>query len=340
MANKDRCPKCGALVLPEERFCARCGAPLTEDGETAAREPRADFPEEIVLNRRGAAADIVGETAPEVPRADFPEEIVLNRRGAAADIVETLPELGAAAAVAQSLPEDAAGTGAYTGGVPATIEQLKGFCAVNEMPLEKMRFFIDQDYRQPRAFGIYRDGDEFVVYKNKDNGSRAVRYHGPDEAYAVKELYEKLLSECHNRGIYPDGAPESAVRGQRRPARRSSSRLILIVILVIVIAAGVLFFSMRTHRYDGYYTFDDGSYYYRYGDSWYYNDYYGWSEVDDFPYYFDDYGDYYLGDDYDSDWNVEDFRQSDTWESIQESHTSSSDFDSWDSGDTDWSSDW
>ena len=88
---------------------------------------------------------------------------------------------------------------------PRTIEELKRYCAEKHMPLERMRFFLDQDYREPRAFGIYRDGDEFVVYKNKADGSRAVRYRGRDEAYAVRELYDKLLEECHQRGIYPDG---------------------------------------------------------------------------------------------------------------------------------------
>ena len=49
-------------------------------------------------------------------------------------------------------------------------------------------------------FGIYRDEDgEFVVYKNKSDGSRAVRYKGLDEAFAVNELYEKLRSEVSER---------------------------------------------------------------------------------------------------------------------------------------------
>ena len=50
-------------------------------------------------------------------------------------------------------------------------------------------FFLGQDIREPRAFGIYQDADGlFVVYKNKANGERAVRYRGRDEAYAVNEL--------------------------------------------------------------------------------------------------------------------------------------------------------
>lgn len=82
-------------------------------------------------------------------------------------------------------------------GVPRTIEELKAFAARHNLPLEKMRFFLGEDYRGPRAFGICRDDDtgEFVVYKNKSDGSRAVRYRGHDEAYAVNELYQKMKSE-------------------------------------------------------------------------------------------------------------------------------------------------
>ncbi len=88
------------------------------------------------------------------------------------------------------MPENNGGTR-----IPQTIEELKAFCAEKGMPLEKMRFFIGENIQEPKAFGIYRDeNDRFVVYKNKADGSRAVRYSGPDEAYAVRELYLKLKS--------------------------------------------------------------------------------------------------------------------------------------------------
>ncbi|MBQ8110693.1 MAG: zinc-ribbon domain-containing protein [Clostridia bacterium] len=228
-------------------------------------------------------------------------------------------------------------------GPPRTIEELKAFCAYNEMPLEKMRFFVGINYRQPRAFGIYRDGDNFVVYKNKDNGSRAVRYHGPDEAFAVKELYNKLLDECHARNIWPDGKPEGYDEARRKAKRRSM--LILVAVVVFFLAIGIMAVSssVRAHRYDGYYRFGRGDTYYRYADTWYYYDTGDtWVQTNDYPYY-DDYDDYYLGNSYDRSWGGSDFKSSQTWENIQEqerSHTSSSDYDSWDSGGTDWSSDW
>ena len=61
--------------------------------------------------------------------------------------------------------------------------------------MRQQRFFIGINYKKPKAFGIYQDGDQFIVYKNKANGERAIRYQGTDETYAVNELYLKLKSE-------------------------------------------------------------------------------------------------------------------------------------------------
>ena len=81
---------------------------------------------------------------------------------------------------------------------PKTIEGLKNWYSARRLPpYETTRFFIGMDYKQPRAFGIYKDENsgKIVVYKNKDDGSRAIRYEGTDEAYAVNELYMRLKSE-------------------------------------------------------------------------------------------------------------------------------------------------
>ena len=49
-------------------------------------------------------------------------------------------------------------------------------------------------------------GGNFVVCKNKSDDTRSVRCNGPDEAFAVRKLFTKLLDECHKRGIYPENA--------------------------------------------------------------------------------------------------------------------------------------
>ncbi len=227
--------------------------------------------------------------------------------------------------------------------LPKTIEELKEYCAERGMPLLKMRFFIGEDYRQPKAFGIYRDGEDVIVYKNKANGQRAVRYRGPDEEFAVSELFAKLLDECHNRGIYPDGKlPERSSSGGRKRKQKSSSLLLPVLVIVFSLLISTVA-SSCAHKKDGYYSTGDGTVYYHYGSDWYYtyddNDAGYWYESNDFP--VENYEDYSLGEDWNSDWGVSNFRHSSTWDSLHESNSSSSsDYDSWDSGDTDWDSDW
>ena len=226
--------------------------------------------------------------------------------------------------------------------LPRTVAELKEYCAERGMPLLRMRFFIGEDYREPKAFGIYRDGDEFVVYKNKADGSRAVRYRGPDEAHAVDEIFTKLLEECHNRGIYPDGKP---AEGARSGKKKTSLLRIFLTLLAVMLAVSLISAAISGffHRNDGYYNFGGGTVYYHHGPAWYYtyddNISGYWYEADNAP--ASDPSEYYIGEDWDSDWGVSDFKESSTWESIQESSSSSSsDYDSWDSGGTDWDSDW
>ena len=86
-------------------------------------------------------------------------------------------------------------------GVPQTIEEFKAWYERNNLPpSEVTRFFIGINYRQPKAFGIYKnDENNYVVYKNKADGTRSIRYEGKDEAYAVNELYERLKAEMSNQ---------------------------------------------------------------------------------------------------------------------------------------------
>lgn len=317
MENRDRCPHCGALLLPGEKFCGQCGAPLTEAAAASAGSGAGRYAQTATASN-GAGGDWT----------------VNNGTNAN---VSVNPGVGVNAGAVGS-------SGWRPGMRPGTIEQLRDFCAYNEMPLERMRFFVGEDYRQPRAFGIYRDGETFVVYKNKDDGSRAVRYNGPDEAYAVGELYDKLLDECHKRDIWPDGKPadfEKRVKSEKR-------RMIAIAMVAALLMATVAFIFMkiqaRDHANDGYYRFNDAGIYYCYGGDWFYDDgYYDWVPVTYGPYDdYDDWSGYYMGDTYDRSWGYSDFESSAAWAQIQEeeSRTTSSDYDSWSSNDTDWSSDW
>lgn len=87
-----------------------------------------------------------------------------------------------------------------TDGTPKTIEELKAWYRAKNLPSEDItRFFIGKNYQGAKAIGIYEENGEYIVYKNKDDGTRAVRYQGKDEAYAVNEVYLKLKSEILNQ---------------------------------------------------------------------------------------------------------------------------------------------
>ena len=317
---KDRCPVCGALLLPDEKVCPRCGSAVDPEQTAEAQTPDAD--KQVLETGTLSGTD---------------SRRISGGAGRAVTAAENMPE--------RSFPEGDRDAGEYnpaTGEIPRTIEELKAYCAYHEMQLGRMRFFIGEDYKYPRAFGIYQDGDRFVVYKNKASGDRAVRYQGPDEAYAVRELYSKLLDECHARNIWPDGKPQE--QGRRRGGLDKGTIRFFgaFFVFFIILSVGFFIYEHVQHSHDGYYRMNDSGMYYRYGSDWYYSDgITDWYMVD-MMMNEDVYDDYYLGDDYNSSWGYEDFHDSQAWESIREEerHTTSSDYDSWDSSSTNWDSDW
>ena len=83
------------------------------------------------------------------------------------------------------------------------------------MPLEKMRFFIGENRKEPKCFGVYLDEStgNWVVYKNKADGTRAVRYEGPDEARAAQEIWTKIGDEVkHRKDMHASPYDESVIR--------------------------------------------------------------------------------------------------------------------------------
>ena len=233
---------------------------------------------------------------------------------------------------------------------PRTIEELKEYCAERDMPLLRMRFFIGEDTYEPMAFGIFKDGSgNTVVYKNKADRSRAVRYSGPDEAYGVNQILTKLKEECRKRGIDPDHSLRGDSGGQTNPTRsddavtyanpyttagtyipknesykaavaeyrerENKKKRIVRLILIIGVVAFLVFASLfRTQCSScmnscGAFLFGDSSY----GGS-------GSSSNSS----------------YDSGWSW----GSDSSDSGWDWGSDSNDWDSWDSGGTDWDSDW
>ena len=248
------------------------------------------------------------------------------------------------------------GVNRMASGEPKTIEELKQWYVAHKLPPEETtRFFIGKDIKEPKAFGIYKNSKgDFVVYKNKASGERAVRYEGSDEGYAVNELYQRLRAEIADQKEHSRGRSRSSSgysRNLNRSSRTSSDVSIFLVIftvvLIIIISSAVAIFDKSPN--EGYYRYKGNDYYYQDND-WYIYDLATdswdsvWDESElnstinsdtyrDYRIYdhdgsqFEDSSWYDSGsDDDDSDWDSDS-----SWDS---------DWDDWDSGGTDWDSDW
>lgn len=233
---------------------------------------------------------------------------------------------------------------------PQTIEELKQWYTDRHLPPEeKTRFFIGKDIREPRAFGIYKaENDRFVVYKNKNDGSRAVRYYGPDEAFAVSELLARLKQEVSSQKINSVQRSEP----EKKKAKRKKNGIVAALI------AAVLGFAILINRFEikkGYYRYNDGTYYYENNDWFYYDPVYDvWNALS----YVDsdltsNFHDYYASPYYDESYGAQDFYDSEAYEVAREEWESEDDSDNdrdsdydwdygddWDSGNTDFDSDW
>ena len=240
-------------------------------------------------------------------------------------------------------------------GIPKTIDELKEFCAAHNLPLEQMHFHIGDNYPYPKAFGIYRDGENVIVYKNKADGTRAIRYQGTDEAYAVNEIYQKLKTQIQDHR--PVNRSTGRTYPYQPPAKRSgcgskTGKIILFVFIALLVL-GMIGAIFDKSPNQGYYKYN-GNTYYSYHDNWYAYGPSGWyltSILDDE--FTDNYSDYYESYSYDSGYDVDDFSDSDyysyddndswdddsDWDDDNDWDDDWDDYD-WDSGFDDWDSDW
>jgi len=243
-------------------------------------------------------------------------------------------------------------------GVPQTIDELKKWCQGKNIPLEQARFFVGKDCREARAFGIYRDEktENFIVYKNKSDGTRAIRYEGKDESYAVNELYQKLKQEILNQKQYLNhalpnfnrNANQYSVNRTRQVINNNIWRFLPIIFTVVVCLFLVFGSIFSTGPSRGYYEYNNQVYYYQPGDSWYvYNNGY-WSDTSIDSALSKHSADYFDSNNYYSQYDASDFSVSgyytensnDSYDSDWDSDDSWDSSDSWDSGASDWDSDW
>lgn len=227
--------------------------------------------------------------------------------------------------------------------VPTTISELEEWYKEHNLPpYETTRFFIGIDYKDPKAFGIYKDDKtgKFIVYKNKDTGERKIRYEGKDEKYAVNELYMKLKEEILNQ--------KSLNLGKKNKKSNNRNGITLLIVIVFIWLFSLFLSYTSSHQPKrGYYNINNQEYYYVHGNWYIYdNDWISSSK----PSYEGNVNDYYDGYSYDSDESYTDITNSSVYDSSWENSSSSSNdwdsdsswdsSDSWDSGGTDWGSDW
>ena len=208
-------------------------------------------------------------------------------------------------------------------------------------PEEITRFFIGKDIREPKAFGIYRDDlGNFVVYKNKSTGERAVRYQGSDEQYAVNELYQRLKAEIADQ---KGNRPASTATAQ--PAKKKKKKKGCLIALIGFIILSILAAIFGNDAPNGYYNYN-GTQYYHQNSSWYYYDretddwYKATEDIDITDKNAKDYQiDSHVGKDFEeTSWYDSGSHSDDSgWDSDSDWDSGS---DSWDSGGTDWDSDW
>lgn len=232
---------------------------------------------------------------------------------------------------------------------PKTIQELKQWYSNRNLPSENTtRFFIGKDYKGAKAFGIYKDEitKKYVVYKNKADGTRSIRYEGLDEEYAVNQLYEKLKCEIYNQKnkIY-QGYNTGIYTGKSIKLANPITIIIIFMAIILIVSALIIKKPKR-----GYYNFDNEYYYYQNG-SWYkYNDKdWGYTTIPQLLK--DNYSNYYISYDYMYSYKIDKFENTSYYK--KPTSSSSSDYDSgydydydwdsgssWDSGYTDWDSDW
>lgn len=231
---------------------------------------------------------------------------------------------------------------------PKTIEELKIWYTGHHLPPEEItRFFIGKNITEPKAFGIYKnDLGDCVVYKNKANGERAIRYQGADEAYAVNELYQRLKAEIADQKQARPGSQPAYQPAQPQQKKKRKGCFIFALIFVVAAMLSAIFDHSAPN---GYYRYQ-GQEYYHQGSSWYYYD----SDADDwfksndtktldkeitddnasdYRYY------YHQGKDFESTTWYDSGSHNDDYDWDNDSDWDS-DNDSWDSGGTDWDSDW
>ena len=110
---------------------------------------------------------------------------------------------------------------------PKTMKELEDEFNAIRIPQQITRFCINENKKEPKWFGIYQDDNgNFIVYKNKADGSRFVRYKGKNEEEAVGIYYDKFVKEVNFRRKKSNRKEIESTKDMARPGEKDEEPII------------------------------------------------------------------------------------------------------------------
>ena len=82
---------------------------------------------------------------------------------------------------------------------PKTILELKRWYDLNNATSRQKHCVFGSRSTQPGVVGIFKENNQYYVYKNDLNGRNTVMYNGDDEEYAVDFIYSELTRKIAGR---------------------------------------------------------------------------------------------------------------------------------------------
>ena len=249
-----------------------------------------------------------------------------------------------------------------------SIQDILDIAEKHSIPLERMRFFIGVNCQEEKCFGIYYDNytEKYIVYKNKNNGERVIRYQGVNEAEAAQIIMDKIVEETNIREKDKDwwehqqnlATSSDYVKEYNKEIKNrnkqsidfstimngaaTTSIILCIIAFVVLLLASLPRFTYQLYKdyqqsspRTGYYL-DDNNYYYFNKGVWYFWNDFEWKKYDGTI----DYNNYNYNKNYSSNYQITDFKESDYYieqnTNSNQTYQPSYDYDY----DYDWSFDW
>ena len=133
--------------------------------------------------------------------------------------------------------------------VPDTVEALQNFCDKRKIHLHKLHFHLMEDYKQPKAYGLYQnEGGQYIVYKNHASGEREISYSGDSEREAVQHLYGSLCRALRGKERHDShkSSQKSFEKIKKKERQRVAMKFITYMFIAILIFVVLLMLYAAT----------------------------------------------------------------------------------------------